>query len=298
MLQFLLIATFAAGTAVAEHGKVGEIGKGLRLKTNTGDVAEGIYRGRTNDKILLEVDSGVTAIDESLVTSQQIVRAPIEDYLEKRKALKNDDFDGRLDLAEWGQQNGLVVTANREAHDVLLHDSTNPRAHAFLGDVEVDGKWVPPGQANGPARRPSAPSGEEKPEKAPPKRTGPLQKGETVTVTYEDGRTVSGQYGGKADGQIRVDIPGGEVYVAAASVKSIQRIDPLRAEYLYRKSVLGDSDASSWWALAMWCRGNGLRAEALDAARATIEIAPGHHAAETFLASPNWPSPPRTARRK
>ncbi|UPT72473.1 MAG: hypothetical protein M0D55_10840 [Elusimicrobiota bacterium] len=270
----LLLLLFAPGSFAYEFPATEHVGKGLRVTLRSGAIHEGIYRGGRGNVLLMQVDGGVSEIDMALVTSALTTRTPLEEFLEKRKLLKPGDFSGSLDLAEWASQRGLIASANREARKVLSADPRNSRARSFLGIKKAGETKDPPAPAAPPA----------------PMRKGPLQTGESVTVEYDEEKSVSGSYGGKKNGQVRILIPGGEIFIADASIKSITRIDPLMSDYFNRKAVVGGDDAAGWWELALWCRNKGLRDEAIEAANTVLAIMPGHRAAAMFIDTPNWPA--------
>lgn len=92
------------------------------------------------------------------------------------------------------------------------------------------------------------------------------------TVYLTNGKSFDGVVAESSEGQVRIQMPGGEIRLPRTSVERVEQSDSAFAEYLHQKQSLGrTASAADWLSLARWARAHGLdqgeREAALKAAR-------------------------------
>ncbi len=138
-LAFLpLAAALAAGLAPAARAD--------RLVLVDGRVVEGVV---TKDGDSYRV---VSRFGESVLAAKDVKewtkgRTVDEEWRARAAAAKPDDFAGRAALAQWLKDAGRPEAAEATAAAVLESDPENAVAHAVLGHVRHQGRWMTPDEA-------------------------------------------------------------------------------------------------------------------------------------------------------
>jgi hypothetical protein len=97
---------------------------------------------RSATTIEVDVGAGRIGVPASSVLRIEEGRSALQEYEERAGRLPAADPGGWIALGEWASARGLGAQA-REAYERALRASPDdPRAHAALGHVKVDGRWV------------------------------------------------------------------------------------------------------------------------------------------------------------
>lgn len=118
---------------------------------------------------------------------------------------------------------------------------------------------------------------------APAKKKKAIAVGDGVIVTLKNGGEVKGMYRGNADGAFWVESNGAEIGIERDSIEKVSPASTPEADYRKQKETLDKKDANAWWKLSQTATRGGMKAAAIEAARAAVRIAPDHTAAREFL---------------
>ncbi len=126
ILAFVAVAAVAsADTITFKDGRtlegkiVSDDGETVTFKTRFG--TQSVSR-----RDIAKLERGLTLLDE---------------YKKRKEALKKDDLDSRLELAEWCRSNKLMTEMKEVYRTVLAIDPNHPIANRELGRVQVNGVW-------------------------------------------------------------------------------------------------------------------------------------------------------------
>ncbi|MGH7143034.1 MAG: HEAT repeat domain-containing protein [Planctomycetota bacterium] len=102
-------------------------------------------------------------------------------------------------------------------------------------------------------------------------------------IYLTDGTCIGGEVIGETDTDYIVRRGDSTFTIPKSEVLKIVKSPVPTAEYQKRLAALDKNDAKAAWALALWCRDNGLYKEYLDLAKRVIAIAPDDAAAHAAL---------------
>jgi hypothetical protein len=107
-----------------------------------GGRVNGILLERTRTHVVMQVGPGQVSIPLASVERVVEGRSALSVFAERSARLAGNDRSGWLELGLWARDAGLDTQARESFARVLALDPQNPTAHAALGDVLLDGRWV------------------------------------------------------------------------------------------------------------------------------------------------------------
>lgn len=93
--------------------------------------------------ITLELLGGMTQTFPAAEIAYVLIRPLRQEEYEHRLDSVADTVEGQLELAEWCRKNGLEADQKTHLQRVLDLDPGNQQVHKILGEVLVDGDWIP-----------------------------------------------------------------------------------------------------------------------------------------------------------
>lgn len=106
----------------------------------------GRFEGEVVDEraeaVVVEVSAGRITIPRSRIERMVLGTSALGRYRARAAQLAGGDVRGWLALAAWARDNDLLTQARAAYEHVLALDPGNAVAHAALGHVPVDGRWV------------------------------------------------------------------------------------------------------------------------------------------------------------
>jgi len=102
------------------------------------------------------------------------------------------------------------------------------------------------------------------------------------TITLTNGHTLEGS-ARKAGDRVIIKTSGGEVTLEASEVRSIKKGETALDRYMAKRKGVSAKDAKAQAGLASWCAGQGLRTEARQHWKSTLELDTDHAAARKAL---------------
>ncbi|MBI5360361.1 MAG: hypothetical protein HZA48_07230 [Planctomycetes bacterium] len=118
-----------------------------RVYLSDGRVIEGVAEDE-GSQVKITIANGSAWYPKSKVLKIEYTGLPENEYAEKSAALKENDVNGRLELAVWCRKNGLKEEWKAEVFNVLKLDPDNEKAHKEFGEVFYNNAWVPVNEAN------------------------------------------------------------------------------------------------------------------------------------------------------
>jgi hypothetical protein len=97
---------------------------------------------RTATTVEVDVGAGRVTVPTSSVLRIEEGRSALHEYQERAGGLAAGDVAGWLALGEWASAQGLGTQARQAYQRALAASPDDARAHAALGHVLMDGRWV------------------------------------------------------------------------------------------------------------------------------------------------------------
>ncbi len=113
-----------------------------------GRALEGEIVERSSTRLTIKTDFGKIKIDMSDVARIEEKRTPEQELAAKRAAISDDDAAGLFDLAIWARDADLNRPMRALLLEVVAADSQHALANEMLGNIKVDGRWLPPDQVD------------------------------------------------------------------------------------------------------------------------------------------------------
>lgn len=130
-----------AGVALMVAAMAGHAGAD-EVFLKEGGVLSGRVVNRTEAAVEIEIAAGRMSIPAAIVERIEEGRSVLDEYDDRRKALRPRDRAGWLALARWASGQGLARQARQAYEHVLTIAPNDPEANRALGRVEVDGRWM------------------------------------------------------------------------------------------------------------------------------------------------------------
>ncbi len=114
----------------------------------TGGRLSGVIIEKTERTVTIDAGPGPVTLPLSRVEKIVMGKASLGEFRERAARLARNDLAGWLTLAEWASARGLATQAREAYERVLAVDPQNAAARKGTGDINVDGRWMTPEEAN------------------------------------------------------------------------------------------------------------------------------------------------------
>ena len=113
-----------------------------------GRTIEGQIVDRGDRQLTVKTDFGNIKVDLSKVDRIEEKLTPEQELAGKRASVADDDAAGLFDLAIWARDQELKRPMRELLLEVVAADGQHALANEMLGNVKVDGRWLPPDQVD------------------------------------------------------------------------------------------------------------------------------------------------------
>lgn len=96
----------------------------------------------TQDGAIIRLPVGEVRVSSDAIARIEKKETPLEEYLKRAAAIKEDDAEGHYKLGLWAQGAGLKAQAKDEFAKTLALKPDHEGAHQALGHRKVNGQWM------------------------------------------------------------------------------------------------------------------------------------------------------------
>lgn len=112
------------------------------LHLKSGRVLSGEVLEKKDGKVVFMRPAGILTFSDGEIEKIVPTATELDSYLDRSKALADDDAAGQWKLAQWAKSVGLLAAYRREIDRCLAADPDHVEARAAAGFEKIDGQWL------------------------------------------------------------------------------------------------------------------------------------------------------------
>ncbi len=142
-LALTLVVAAAAEPAKKPTAKKSvAVGSGVVVTLKNGNEVEGVYRGKRDGAVWVELDGGEIGIEPDTVVKITPTNTADSEFLKRKAVIDPKDVDAWWELSKWAASRELRGSAQTTAETVIDLNPDHAEARIFLGFEKIGGRWL------------------------------------------------------------------------------------------------------------------------------------------------------------